>query len=590
MTITKTSRLQTAVAICLCAAFIALSSLWLADVGLQTDEALFAAAVYPPFREDLSLRPFGHYLPLMVMTYVGSAKGWLYAVLLPVFGASVTVVRFPAILLGALTIWLVFSTIRTIAGGPAAIGSAALLSTDAMFVLTTRWDWGPVVVQHLCLVMGVWLLVRFVRDRRRPNLALAFFVFGVGLWDKAIFAWCLVGIAVAVFVFFPKNALREMTTVNVLTVILAFMAGAAPLIIYNARQNWVTFRTNAAWSADDLSGKARLVRECLEGAGLYGVIVREPWDTPPSPKSLTWGQRTLVTVNEYCGSPRRSIQSFALILAVLFLPFLQHTQRRLCLAVVVFAVVTWGMMAVTKGAGGSTHHSVLLWPAPHILLGTALTGVGRATVARLSNWVLLMLVCASNVLVTTTYYTYQLRNGGTVAWTDAIYALSQRLEDISADSDVCLLDWGFFDSLRLLNVGRLRLCALNPPVSGTDMVAFRNQIANPKTFFVTHTEGNEFFGEDVRRVLAAAKVMGYVEREQEMFADSFGRPVIRIFKLAAHHAQDSKTNRMPALAPLSSGGSIAGEGKTIAPSGARKRRVVPKSIFSAGPDHQARPE
>ena len=85
---------------------------------------------------------------------------------------------------------------RTLDLRVALIGTA-LLAADPAFVLTTRWDWGPVTIQHLCLVGCLLSIVRFSENGRLMWLALGFCVFGVGLWDKALFVWSLIGVGVA---------------------------------------------------------------------------------------------------------------------------------------------------------------------------------------------------------------------------------------------------------------------------------------------------------------------------------------------------------------------------------------------------------
>ena len=50
-----------------CLLFICLGCLWVGEMGIQNDEALFSAGIYPP-SFDWS----------MVMTYVGTLKSFLY--------------------------------------------------------------------------------------------------------------------------------------------------------------------------------------------------------------------------------------------------------------------------------------------------------------------------------------------------------------------------------------------------------------------------------------------------------------------------------------------------------------------------------
>ena len=62
-----------------------------------------------------------------------------------VWRPSAASTRIPVVILGAVTIWL-FYLLITPNHGPAGRGrGVALLATDSTFLMTTRYDWGPVV-------------------------------------------------------------------------------------------------------------------------------------------------------------------------------------------------------------------------------------------------------------------------------------------------------------------------------------------------------------------------------------------------------------------------------------------------------------
>src|SRR5258707_13199324 len=149
----------------------------------------------------------------MLMSYLGALKSWVYAPIFRFWRPSIASVRVPVILAGAATIWLFWSLLRRIAGYRAAAVGSVLLATDTLFLLTTCFDWGPVVLQHLLLVSGVLCLVRFYQESRRRFLAVGFFLFGLALWDKALFAWILSGMAISVLFIFP-NELRKLLSVR----------------------------------------------------------------------------------------------------------------------------------------------------------------------------------------------------------------------------------------------------------------------------------------------------------------------------------------------------------------------------------------
>src|SRR5437764_13145451 len=87
-----------------CAAVFFTSGLFFVDrAGLQTDEALFAGPLFRSWR-FFSVSVGKYNIPVMNMSYIGALKTWLYAPVLLIFDPSPAVIRFPVILIGAVTI------------------------------------------------------------------------------------------------------------------------------------------------------------------------------------------------------------------------------------------------------------------------------------------------------------------------------------------------------------------------------------------------------------------------------------------------------------------------------------------------------
>jgi 4-amino-4-deoxy-L-arabinose transferase-like glycosyltransferase len=307
-----------AFALLFCLLFVALGSLWLSEVGIQNDEALFSAGIYPPF---------GNASRLMVMTYVGALKSHLYVPIFKMWPPSAASIRFPALILGALTVWLFYLLVKRTLGRTAALIATALLATDTTFLLTTRWDWGPVVLQHLLLVAGLTSIIGFVSSSRVRWLALGFFLFGLGVWDKAIFLWSVVGLGVAAMAVFPRQFVHFLRVKTVAIATAAFLLGAAPFLAFNLRFNWITFRQNAAWSTEILGYKADLLRSTLNGSAVLGTVPRDDWDGPIREPDDPF-KRALVSASRAVGSPRENLQFPLLILTILLLPIAWRTSAR----------------------------------------------------------------------------------------------------------------------------------------------------------------------------------------------------------------------------------------------------------------------
>src|SRR5258708_33367033 len=92
---------------------------------------------------------------MMVASYAGTLKTLIWWPLFALFGTGVWTLREPAVIGGAATIWLFHMLLRRIAGERAAAVGCVLLAVDPLFLLTSCYDWGPQVLQHLLLVGGV---------------------------------------------------------------------------------------------------------------------------------------------------------------------------------------------------------------------------------------------------------------------------------------------------------------------------------------------------------------------------------------------------------------------------------------------------
>jgi hypothetical protein len=512
-------------ALVFCLLFFGIGCLWISETGIQSDEALFSAGIFPPMPGGSHL--MGSHHPDMIMTYVGTLKSNLYRPVFTIWEPSAASVRVPAVLLGALTVWLFYLLVKRTLDVRTAIVATALLATDTSFLLTTRWDWGPVVLQHLCMVGGSLAVVQFVRSNRQVYVFLGFLAFGLGIWDKALFLWSLAGLVVATALVLRRQLVDSLSWKSIGLAILGLLIGAAPFLNYNLKSNWNTFRQNTVWSTEIFGYKAELLLTTLNGNALFGTITRDDWDLPVREPDDA-AKRAFVFTSHLLGSPRRNLQPFLLILVVLLLPAVWRTRARTAfLFAAIYSGVTWVQMAFTLNAGTSVHHTILLWPIPYVAMAAVLTQALRQRQAVLLG--IIALVCFSNLALTSTYYTNMLRNGGMIAWTDAINPASAFLPEMRP-SLVCAIDWGFFDTVRLLHKGRFQMCdGVQDPERNLE--TFRRQIADPGTVFLNHTRGNEIQPDRVAKFLAAAEKTGYRKTSQRVFYDYNGRPIIEVFKL-----------------------------------------------------------
>ncbi len=505
--------------------------------GVQNDEALFSAPLYEEGAYAARIRMFGRSLPVMVLSYLGALKTWLYAPIFALFPPSVCSLRVPVLLLGAATVWLFWLLLARSLGMRAAAAGAVLLASDTSFLLTTVYDWGPVALQHLLLVAGLLLFARFHQTGSRRALGWACFLWGLALWDKALFLWLLSGAALGALAAFPQAVRRALTKRNAALAALAFLLGAWPVLYYNLRHRGETLRSNAVLSAEHFSIKAVVARRVIDGSALMGYVVGENWfENPREPRGAL--ERASVRLSEMAGEPRSNLMEYALLAALLLLPVVWRTPaRRAAVFALVFLAVAWLQMALTHRAGGGAHHVVLLWPIPHLLASAVFAAaspkLGRAGVPALAC--LLALLAASNLLTTNQNYSQLVRNGAMGSWTDAIQHLSEELGRTPAKT-VYAMDWGLIDNLRMLHRGRLPLgngleVAANETPGERERLLLAKMAQDPEALFVSFLEPWEMFPGAHGRVRKLSAEAGLEESEARTVTDSNGRAVILIYRL-----------------------------------------------------------
>jgi 4-amino-4-deoxy-L-arabinose transferase-like glycosyltransferase len=494
--------------------------------GLQNDELFFAGAFFSPDSALYSLQVGGAKIPFMVLSYYGALKTWLYAGIFQFFAPTEWSVRIPMLLTGVGTIWLTWGWVKRIAGTRAAAVTTVLLATDTIFLLTNTFDWGPVAFQHIFLMGGLVTLQRWLDNKSNPMLALTFFLWGLGMWDKALFAWPLIGMAVASFCVYPRAALRRVRFVPVAIAVASFLTGAAPLVWFNIARPGQTATQNASFTTEGVRNKVAAFRQTIDGSTLFGYMVYD--DPAPAPREPRGKRERLpVWISQLAGDHRTNWMLPAWALGFVCSLLLWNSPvRRILLFLLIAVAVEWAQMAITKNTGAASHHVMLLWPFPVAFLGIAFSAMadripryGRPVLAAL-----VVFLAGENLLTTNHYLARFIVNGGCGGWTDAVDRLADSIEDKSA-SWFGLVDWGYLSALRTLHEGDLPLFTVD--VNGAD---FARQVNSPDFLYIQHTDDKQMFPGVNDRVRKAASDLGYRERIERTVRDRNGRPVFELFR------------------------------------------------------------
>jgi hypothetical protein len=520
-----------------CIFFVAAGLAVIPRLGVEDDETLFVQALYPPRAELYSLSIGRLHLPIMLMTYVGALKSWIYRPIFGVFGAGILSMRVPMLLAATASLWIFYSLLRRIGGERAAWIGCAMLAVDSAYLLTSCFDWGPVALQHLLLISGMLLLVRFWREENDRVLFAGFLCLGLAMWDKALATWMLSGMGLAAIMLFPRQIWQRLTARRALVAVAAFGVGSLPLIVYNAGHHWETFGGNFHHEQGSILGKSYFLTMTAADGGLFGWLAEEDWKTPVPHPPKTVLQKLSAGISTVDGHWRRQALPYLFGLALLLAPLARGDALRALAFGLITGVVAWTQMAITAGTGGSIHHTILLWPLPELVIAISLASASRR-LGRYGARVLAAVVGVAvlmGMLVINEYHAQMVRNGGAQAWNDAIFPLSRYLRQVPAAWVFCL-DWGIMDQLRFLNKGRLPLAmggdqVSKPAMDEEDRRLVQRMLEEPTSIYVTHTKAFEFFPGYSAKLVKYAADAGYFREDLTTISDSFGRPVFEVYRL-----------------------------------------------------------
>jgi len=499
----------------------------LPQAGLEDDEVLFTAPIFRlPAATIFHAQVFHRQLPLMLLSYLGALKSWLYFPFLTRLRPSYLTVRLPVLIIGSLTVWIFIWLLERVNGQTVAWVGGLLLATDTMFLLTTCFDWGPVALQHFLALAGLALVFKFAMEGSRQALWWGFFSFGLALWDKAVFVWLFSGLIVATILIFPRELWARCTLSNIGLAAAGLCLGALPLVAYNAASNLATFRGNTSFNLAQVPSRLHALRVTLDGQILWGYMVHAPW-SPGTPREAGSAlERMSGVVHSLAGFRYHNELEPALWVALALVPLLWFTRaRRPLLFCLTASAVAWFQMAITKDAGLGAHHVVLLWPLPHWFVALGLVEaskwkpLGWRKAGAVALVAAMVFLAGENLLLTNEYF-YQLAHYGALGnWSDASYQLSSEVGRMQFTRFV-VDDWGIANGLQVLRAGNASLV----------LAQEWDHARWAKDVWIGHTPQFQVRAGGNEQIVQAARSAGYEKQIIKTVPDRNGRPVFEIFR------------------------------------------------------------
>jgi 4-amino-4-deoxy-L-arabinose transferase-like glycosyltransferase len=456
--------------------------------GLHYDEAFEAVPAVQLLQgqpvtafRDSGLNMGGQRYPYMTQDYIGALNTYAVLPFVMIFGSTPAALRVMSILLGALTLGLTYTLVKTLtANSWASLAAALLLAVDPTFVF---WNRQGIFVTAITAPIGLGAAYCWLRRWQTGSRRWAFggaFLFGLGLYAKLLFLWLILALVGAVMALNLPWLLKQRHNLikpglsrigEFAGAVLAFLLGCWPLIVYNVQTGGTlaSITQNAATSyygVNNLAFGANLVERLrqfivlLNGSHLWylGKMISNPLPALAFGLVLIGLILTgfIPTRNSGPDDPQPDSFSTPSLKTGLF-PFL---------VIGLVIVVSIG----TVSALWITHFALLLpWPVIALTVGAWFIlsegpNLGsfppppkrRQTlihIVRYAVWTALVLLVVTNLNGVAGYHRALSVSGGLGAHSDAVYDLTEWLA-ANAPSPVVTMDWGLSAPITYLTNGR----------------------------------------------------------------------------------------------------------------------------------------
>jgi hypothetical protein len=419
--------------------------------GLQYDEALLVLGgvhmrtgqgpLPLPHDPDTWLCFGERCIQLMSVRYVGAWKDYLSVPLFAWFGTHAEVVRGLSSALGLLGIWGVARLLAAGVSPRAGALAACAIAVNPAYVDLTVFDNGTVSIWMAALGVLSLAALHYLRHRSVPAAFLLGAAMGAGVWARANFVWMLFAVGVAAAIVWRKSMLPPVK--HVAAMLAGGLAGGSVFLLYQVVSSGGTiqalsmFRISEPWSVQ-IPARLTMLGEAL----LSDREHRAMWNGPLMPAWQLWLFSVLVAAAcVLCLSVRRSWGGVD-----------PRRARFVALQIpVLAAILVFSRMPVAE------HHAIIVMPlaaAACVLAGLIAAGhyrwgkhaaltAGAVYFGCAAMWQ----VAAVRGLAAT---------GGVGQWSDAIFTLTDHLEQRYPNQEVKFLDWGFQNNFYVLTDGRLR--------------------------------------------------------------------------------------------------------------------------------------
>lgn len=173
--------------------------------GVHYDEIFYGNAALGVIDPSTFIESHFHGIPILIIPYIGALKSYIFFPIFKIFGVSPLTIRFPVIFIVAISLLLLYRTLKVQFNSKIALTSILLISIDPSFIAHSRTDFGPVVLSFFFRVLAMYLFTRYTKSKQNRYLLFLLFTFVLGFFNKMDFIWFIVAFSTSCLLFFSAN-------------------------------------------------------------------------------------------------------------------------------------------------------------------------------------------------------------------------------------------------------------------------------------------------------------------------------------------------------------------------------------------------
>jgi 4-amino-4-deoxy-L-arabinose transferase-like glycosyltransferase len=504
--------------------FVQAAARFISVPGLHYDEILFvnAATGEPTNGLFVSRRILG--VPVMLMSYIGALKAYLYYPIFKLAGVSPATIRAPVIALTLLTLGVSYAVARYSFGRSLSALFVLTMAVDPALATLTTLDRGPVALMLLLKLAALLFGLRAIgtgSPRYFWGMSIACFL---GVFDKLNFIWFVLALVVAGVVFFRTELAaawrRDRTGVLLpLGLLAVFLGGVVVVLIipqFGASQS-----AHPVSPVDRLHFVLDLYARTMNGQDVYSEITQSRLIAGSLTNAAVGiGMLGLGAATFRAAWVARGVSRMSL-------------ERRIPAAYLLIFLLIGVQIFMTRAAWGS-HHMMMLYPFQFLIaFGGATALVGRAGGFAMAG---VLIVSGMNVGVA---YAQRFRPSAEyrAEWSPIVYDLIEYLNHQAPDAIVSV-DWGIHNQVWALGTPRTRAISRDrwrrfqtPGDRESQERMFRTDFQGRRVLAILHGVGGDNMPPVRENFMVWTRSFGLTPRLERTFTSPAGTVIFEVYSV-----------------------------------------------------------